>query len=128
MNLLLALFFISFEAISEALIKKHCPKLSEVIFKWWMQKITAIVLFVIWFIIAFNFDKYYIPVWKLIAGFVFVRFMIFDVIWNLVRGVKWNYYGTTKLYDRIMSQLGSWGWFMKFVLGVVGICFLMGWQ
>jgi len=128
MILLLALFFISFEAVSEALIKKHCPKLSEVIFKWWLQKIMAIVLFVIWFIIAFNFDRYYFQTWKLIAGFVFVRFMIFDVIWNLVRGVKWNYYGTTKLYDRIMASLGGFSWWIKICCGIVGVCFLMGWQ
>jgi hypothetical protein len=128
MILLYALLFILFEALTEALIKKHYPKLSEVIFKWWVQWIIAIVLFAVWFMIAYNFDRYYVPTWKLILGFVFVRFLIFDITWNLARGVKWNYYGTTKLYDRIMTRLGSWGWFMKLVCGVVGVCFLMGWS
>jgi len=128
MNLLLVILFISFEAICEALIRKHCSKLSEIIFKWWLQWIIAIVLFAVWFVLALNFDRYYIPVWKLIAGFVFVRFMLFDVIWNLARGAKWNYYGITKLYDRIMTSLGGFGWWIKICCGVVGICFLMGWQ
>lgn len=124
MILLLTLFLIVFEAIGEALIKKHCPKLSLIIFKWWLQWIIAIGLFLVWLVIVLNLN--YVPVWKLIIGFVFVRFLVFDVVWNIVRGVKWNYYGTTKLYDRLMVKLGSFGWFMKVVCGIVGIVFLMG--
>ena len=37
-------------------------------------------------------------------------FPLFDVIWNISRGgVKWNYYGTTKPYDRIMFELAEFG-------------------
>ena len=57
-----------------------------------------------------------------------MRFGIFDVAYNLANGQKWNYYGKTKLYDRIMFKLGSWGWFMKAVAGIVGVVFLIGWQ
>ena len=126
MILFFAILFILFEAIGEGLLKRY--SLADFIFKWWLQWIIAIILFGVWFVIALNFNGYYVPTWKLITGFIFVRFAIFDVTWNLARGVKWNYYGTTKLYDRIMFALGEWGWFMKFVLGIVGICFLMGWQ
>ena len=35
--------------------------------------------------------------------------MIFDVAYNLSNGQKWNYYGKTKLYDRIMFKLGGLG-------------------
>jgi len=125
MILLLAILFILFEAITEALIKKRYP--SSFIFKWWFQWIIAIALFAIWlFVIALPFDKYYVETWKLITGFVFVRFAVFDLAFNLTFGLKWNYYGTTKLYDRIMAELGSWGWMMKLILGIIGIVFLLG--
>jgi hypothetical protein len=123
MILLTAVIIILFEAIGEGLLKRFRP--DSFIFKWWLQWFIAIGLFALWFFLC---DGYVIEVWKLIMGFVFVRFMIFDIVWNLSRGVKWNYYGTTKIYDRIMDKLGSWGWFMKGVLGIVGICFLMGWS
>lgn len=123
MVLLLAIIVICFEAVAEGLIKRYSPAVSAVLFKWWVQWLIAAGLFVLWFLWALQSD---IPIWKLITGFVFVRFLIFDYVWNLSRGVKLNYYGTTKLYDRIMTSLGSWGHFMKFVLGVVGIVFLLG--
>lgn len=123
MVLLLAIIVICFEAVVEGLIKRHSPAISEIIFKWWVQWLIAGGLFGLWLLYALQSD---IPVWKLITGFVFVRFLIFDYVWNLSRGVKLNYYGTTKLYDRIMFSLGSWGHFMKFVLGTVGIVFLLG--
>jgi len=122
MILLYAILFICFEAIGEALIKRRHPE--SFIFNSALQWIISISLFVIWFLIAYNFD--YVETWKLITGFVFVRFLVFDVVWNLVRGVAWNYYGTTKWYDRILVKLGSWGWFMKAICGIVGIVFLMG--
>jgi hypothetical protein len=127
--LITVLIFITFEAITEALIKMYRPKLSAIVFKWWLQWIIAIALFAIWlFAIALPFDKYYVPTIKLILGFIFVRFLIFDLAWNLTFGVKWNFYGTTKLYDRIMAELGGFGWFMKLVIGLIGICFLIGIQ
>jgi hypothetical protein len=126
MILLAAILFILAEAITEGLIKRHSPAVSAIIFKWWVQWIIAVVLFGIWLVIALQL--YYVPIVKLIIGFIFVRFLVFDVVWNIVRGVKWNYYGTTKLYDRIMIRLGSFGWFIKAVAGIVGIVFLMGWS
>jgi hypothetical protein len=123
MILLYAILFISFEAVAEALLKKRYT--TSFIFKGWVQWLIAIALFLVWFVIAYRSD---IETWKLILGFVFVRFLVFDVVWNIVRGVKWNYYGTTKLYDRIMIRLGSFGWFIKAVAGIVGIVFLMGWS
>ena len=126
MVLIIALLFILTESITEALIKKRYP--DSFIFKWWVQWIIAFALFLGWFIWALNFDKYYVPTWKLITGFIFVRFAIFYIAYNLTSGLKWNYYGTTKLYDRIMIRLADWGWFMKAVLGIIGICFLLGWD
>lgn len=126
MLLVYAIIIIAFEAITEGLLKRY--SLAEFIFESWVQWIIALFLFGIWLIIAFNFNGYYIPLWKMIIGFVFVRFMIFDLLWNIARGVRWNYYGTTKLYDRIMTRLGGWGIFAKAVFGIIGCCFLLGWQ
>jgi hypothetical protein len=126
MILLYAILFICFEAISETLIKKHYPQ--SYIFKGWVQWVIAIGLFLIWFVIAYNFDKYYVELWKLITGFIFVRALIFNPIYNIISGLPIGYYGTTKLYDRIMFKLGSWGYFMVIVLGICGIVFLMGWS
>jgi hypothetical protein len=127
--LITVLIFITFEAITEALIKMYRPKLSAIVFKWWLQWIIAIALFGIWlFVIALPFDKYYVPVIKLILGFIFVRFLIFDFAYNITSGLPLMFYGTTKLYDRIMAKLGGWGIMMKFILGIIGICFLIGIQ
>jgi hypothetical protein len=98
MILFYAILFILFEAIGEALLKKHYP--TSYIFKGWLQWVIAIALFLIWFVIAYNFDKYYVETWKLITGFVFVRALIFNPIYNIVSGLPISYYGTTKLYDR----------------------------
>jgi len=127
MILLYAILFIEFEAITEGLIKRKDPVWSEFVFEEWFQYVTAILLFLVWFlVIALPFDAYFVPVWKIITGFVLVRFFMFDVIWNVTRGVAWNYYGTTKLYDRIMTKLGGFGWFLKIICGIVGTCFLLG--
>jgi hypothetical protein len=126
MLLFTAFLFISFEAIGEGLLKRF--GLLEEIFDAWNQRIIALLMFGVWFIVSFHFDGYYIPVWKMITGFVFVRFLVFDVVWNLVRGVEWNYYGTTKWYDRIMYELAEWGWMMKIICGIISIVFLLGWK
>lgn len=128
MILTFAILAIEFEAITEALIRRFCPKLSEIIFKWWIQDLIAVALFGAWFIYAVNFDAYYVPIWKIITGFVFVRFGIFDITYNLVNGQKWNYYGTKKWYDQVMQKLGGFGWFLKIICLIMGIVFLMGWN
>jgi hypothetical protein len=126
MILIYALIFILGESIGEGLLKRFNK--AEWLFDNFIQWVVAIFLFGLWFIIAYHFDGYYVPVWKLIVGMISVRFALFDVIWNISRGVKWNYYGTTKLYDRILTKLGSWGYMMKVICGIVGIVFLMGWS
>lgn len=124
MILLYAFLVILFEAISEALIKQSHP--GSFIFKGFIQWIIAIGLFAVWFWLMQGFDKYYVENWKLITGFVFVRFMIFDLVYNITFGNPLFYYGTTKLYDRIMAELGGWGWMVKGILGIMGIIFLLG--
>ncbi len=126
MLLVNCILIILFEAVGEGLIKRY--NLFDFLFKWWVQWLIAIGLFALWLLYALQFDNYDVPVWKLITGFIGVRFMIFDVAYNLANKQKWNYYGTVKLYDRIMTKTGSWGWFIKIICGIIGICFLMGWK
>lgn len=128
MLLIIAIGIILIEAIGEGLLKRFNSPINEIIFDAWIQWVIALMFFGSWFIWAIHFDEYYVPTWKIITGFVFVRFAIFDVTWNLARGVKWNYYGTTKLYDRIMFELAEFGWMLKLICGIMGIVFLLGYN
>ena len=126
MLLFTAIAIILTEAIGEGLLKRF--GLLEEIFDAWTQWVIALLMFGVWLVIALQFNEYFVPVVKLILGFIFVRFAIFDIAWNLSRGVEWDFYGTTKWYDRVMYELGSFGWFLKAIAGAVGIVFLMGWE
>jgi len=128
MLLIIAIAIILIEAIGEGLLKRFNSPINEIIFDAWIQWVIALMFFGSWFIWAIHFDGYYVPTWKIITGFVFVRFAIFDVAINLAWGQKWNYYGTTKLYDRIMYELGSFGWMMKVISGIIGMVFLLGYE
>ena len=126
MILITAILVILIEAIGEGLLKRF--SLAEELFDTWTQWIIALLLFGVWFIISLHFDGYYVPAWKIITGFILVRFAIFDVTINLAWGQKWYYYGTVKLYDRIMYELGSFGWMMKVISGIIGTIFLLGYS
>ena len=128
MLLIIAIAIISIEAVTEGLLKRLNSPVNEVIFDAWIQWVIALMMFGIWFIWAIHFDGYYVPTWKLITGFILVRFAIFDVTINLAWGQKWNYYGTTKRYDCIMYELGSFGWFLKAISGIIGTIFLLGYE
>lgn len=128
MILIYALIIILTEAIGEGLLKRFDTGISQVIFDTWNQWVIALMFFGIYLMMAFNFTGYFVPAWKIITGFVFVRFAIFDVTINLAWGQKWDYYGTTKLYDRIMYELGSFGWMMKVISGIIGTIFLLGYE
>lgn len=124
MILLYALIVIFAEALTEGFLKRY--SIADWLFDIFIQWVLAIFLFGIYFILAYNFNGYFLEVWKIIVGMILVRFALFDVIWNIANGQRWNYYGTTKLYDRIMTKLGSFGWMAKGILGFVGICMLLG--
>lgn len=64
----------------------------------------------------------------IIIGFFLLRFALFDTAWNIAAGQSWDYYGGTKLYDRVMVQLGAWGWMLKGIAGLWGIAWLLGWR
>lgn len=128
MILIYAIILILTEAIGEGLLKRFDTGINEVIFDSWNQWVIALMFFFVYLIMAFNFTGYFVPAWKIVTGFILVRFAIFDVTINLVWGQKWDYYGTTKLYDRIMYELGSFGWMMKVISGIIGTIFLLGYS
>ena len=133
MNLLLALFLIVFEAAFEGLkaIGWHIPsEFIEGVFL--LVVIPATFAFVNGYgnpkrkPVYYSWRDIFTGMIIILVGYVLLRFSIFDSLWNLFAGQKWNYYGTTKLYDRIMFELGGFGWMMKFIFGIIGICFLLG--
>lgn len=131
MILLFAILFILVQPVLEAVQNAFKPQWNPVIRK--LSLIVRIAIAVTWFFTCTSPKIYYVPTWQLILGYAFVTFMIYDTLWNLTsiicgKDISIWYYGTTKWYDRQMAKLGSWGWFMKFVLGIVGIAFLMGWS
>lgn len=135
MNLLLALFQIIGEAVPEGLRTggHHlAAELTEAVY------LAGIIPMVFAFANGYyNLNKN--PVFytfrdiasglaKILIGYFLLRFAIFDIIWNISAGVEWYYYGVTKLYDKIMTVLGSWGWMVKAIAAVWGISWLLGWQ
>ena len=61
-----------------------------------------------------------------VVSFVFVRYFLFDAVYNLTRGLHVFYIGNTKLYDKILRKIP----FMlvvitKFIAGFLGIIYLL---
>ena len=122
MILLFAILFNSLEAVYEGLYDKGIKLWSGIV----EFVLKAIIIFVClnWFA-GIHPMIHYEPLWKTILGFVFIRFLIFDIIYNLTRGLQWNYIGNTKIYDKLISKLGGFGWFVRLILGIIGIVFLL---
>lgn len=124
MVLLFTLLFNALEAVYESLYDKG-KKSPSAIFEFVLK--VGVVATCLYYYSGWHFLWYkIIPLWQVFLGFILIRFAIFDLIWNLTRGMKWNYYGTVKLYDRIMAKFGGFGWFVKIICGIVGVCFLLG--
>jgi len=122
-----AVFFILVEAISEGFLSRTYSELMDFIFKGYVQFLIALFLFITWlFTIAIPVNEYVIPTWKVILGFIGVRFLIFDFAYNISAKQKLGYYGKKKWYDKIMFKLSSWGLMMKIICGIIGIVFLVG--
>ena len=127
MILLFTILFNALEAVHEALYDNGKKLLSGIIEAVLKAMVVSIAL--AWFAGIHLFDLDYIPYWKLLTGFVFVRFLMFDVIYNVTRGLPLLFMGSTKLFDRILSKVpASFLAFVRVVLGIIGICFLIGIQ
>ena len=129
--LILALLLIILPQSFDAVANKYYPDLNKVLRKFNIP--IVLLAFLIWAALVYFLIPNDIPYWKLFFGYWFIAFLVSDLAWNLTTillGTKISiwYYGTTKRYDRVMTKLGSWGWFVKGILGIVGIVFLLGIQ
>ncbi len=124
MNLLLAFFLIVLEAVYEGLKIADHHIASEIVEFIYLTGIT-LGLFA-WINGQKQFS--YKPILRILIGYILLRFAIFDLIWNLAADQRWNYYGITKLYDRVMLELGGFGWMIKAIAGFWGIAWLLGWE
>jgi hypothetical protein len=124
MNLLLALFLL-LEAVFEGLRTGGHLFASEIIEIIYLAGVTFMAF--AWMNRLNKADVYLSSFIKILIGYLLLRFALFDIIWNISAGQDLFYYGTTKAYDRFMASLGSWGWMLKGIAGIIGIAFLTKW-
>ena len=106
MIFLIVLFLIITEAISEALYDNGSKTLSGV-FEFILRAATTIVV-LLW---LFGIDSpfgYELSLFQLIGGYVLLRFALFDVTYNLTRGLEVFYVGETKIYDKVWKAFFRW--------------------
>ena len=127
MNLILALFLIVFEACFEGLRTGGHYLASEIVEVAYLSGITLMAFAWLNWRQKTSFWDRTNSFLKVLIGYVLLRFVLFDIIWNLSAGQDLFFYGTTKLYDRVMTSLGSWGYFLKFCSLVVSLAFLTRW-
>jgi glucan phosphoethanolaminetransferase (alkaline phosphatase superfamily) len=128
--LLLALFLIIFEAIPESLYDNRKKSFSGVI-EFIYRAGVAIGLFM--WVVGISFQPRGLNIYVILAGYLLLRFSIFDYIYNIIRGLSPFYLGDTKYYDKF------WTWFfritkfpkehffafVKFILMIIGVVWLI---
>ena len=123
MSLLLALFLL-LEAVFEGLRTGGYLLASELVE---MVYLAGVIYLAFAYFYARNILSALPSFIRALIGCIFLRFALFDIIWNISAGQDLLYYGTVKAYDRFMASLGSWGWMMKGVAGIWGIAWLTKW-
>jgi hypothetical protein len=125
MNLLLALFLL-IEAVFEGLRTGghlFASEMVEVVYRAGV----ALMAFAYLNKPVLEWDIYLRSFIKILIGYLLLRFALFDTIWNLCAGQDLFFYGTTKVYDRFMASLGTWGWMWKGISFIWGIAWLTKW-
>lgn len=134
MNLLLALSLIGFEIAFEGLkIRKH--HVASGIIEFVYRALITLIVFA-WFmgyslIPMAHHDTYLVT----ILGYLFLRFGMFDPVFNLVIGESINFVGSTKLWDRVIWWLcdrlripANYFIFIRIIFLCIGVAFLLGWR
>jgi len=127
MNLLLALFLILTEALYEGFKIRQKHILSATIE--FIHRMIIILIAFAW-VNGITFQYEVLPFTRVIIGFIFLRFGIFDVILNLSAGLKLYYIGSTKLFDKgLQWVISMWGmspiWLLRFIATFWGISWLI---
>lgn len=129
MNLVLAILLIILEAIYEGLKCRNKHITSEIIELVFLCVLISFSFF--WLNeVRFPYVVEYMPLWKVLGGYVLLRLALFDLIFNISAGVKLTYIGTTKLYDKILQkivQMGGVGtlFFIRFILLVIALAWFL---
>ena len=103
MILLIALFLITLKAIPDALYDRGYKTLSKYI-RFFYDAVFAFSVFAL-ATNYFNFHGTDDNLWWVIAGFVLVRWALFDLVYNLLKKNPVFYLGTTDPIDKLF------GWF-----------------
>jgi hypothetical protein len=56
-----------------------------------------------------------------ILSYAFLRAAIFDIAYNLTRGLPWNYIGSTSITDKLWVKFGGQPTFVRIIFLIVGI-------
>lgn len=127
MNLLLGFLLIVLEGVFEGLKTTGLHHASEIVEAVYLAGVTLMGF--AWLNKKYIFkeirtDRFII----ILIGYFLLRFALFDSIWNIAAGQDFFFYGSTKLYDQVMTKLGTFGWMLKGIAGFWGIAWLMGWR
>lgn len=106
MYLLISLYLILSEVFAEA-FKLKGKHIESAIIEWLYRAFVTIIVFAyvtgtrISFLQLNNSDQFV----KIIIGFLFVRFALFDPLYNIIIGENISYIGITKLWDKVLNWL-----------------------
>lgn len=74
--------------------------------------------------LIFGLSWMYLPLeWKDFIGAILLGIAIFAPTYNKLRGLKWNYLGSTSIYDKIMKTISEHA---PFYFMILLVCFLIG--
>jgi hypothetical protein len=125
----IALFLIVFEAVPEGLALAGHKTIAGLIEFVFLAGVTLTVFAYFTTQYPSYYSRYRIPLntnyWFIIVGYVLLRLALFDIIHNISAGLPILYIGTTKLFDIFIVKLASWGWFMRFIGGIIGLTWLL---
>lgn len=66
------------------------------------------VMMIISLFMAFNLVLkfgYEIDFWRIILGYVLLRYAIFDILYNVLSKLSWCYIGNTSYYDKVLKWI-----------------------
>ena len=133
MILLAAILLIVFEALLEGLSLRGHKTIAGFIEGIYRAVITLIVF--AWLTGSLN-QSYEGNIYLILAGYVLLRFAVFDFVYNLTAGLPLFYIGKTKLLDKfwnwILNKLPWPAWsimgMLKLITFCLGVTWLMNWQ
>ena len=59
--------------------------------------------------------------WGVFFVAIFYRWILFDLIFNILNGDKWNHYGESSYLDRLMKKTGNWHIVIKITALIISL-------